>query len=74
MLLLVSADFFQKNLPGTLSECQTVWVQIRIDDLSGLIWVQSVCKGYQQTTEVAIGSTPQYLKNPFSCSTEYRSR
>ena len=33
--------------------CQTVWIQIRTDILSVLIWVQTVCKGYQQTTKVA---------------------
>ena len=53
--LLSSADFFQnqlfrKILSGTPSECQTVWTQIRTDILSVLIWVQTVCKGYQQTT------------------------
>ena len=32
--------------------CQTVWIQIRPDILSGLIWVQTVCKGYQQMTKV----------------------
>ena len=32
------------------SECQTDWIQIRTDILSGLIWNQSVCKGYEQTT------------------------
>ena len=26
------------------SGCQTVWIQIRPDILSGLIWVQTVCK------------------------------
>ena len=30
--------------------CQTVWIQNRPDILSGLIWVQTVCMGYQQTT------------------------
>ena len=45
--------FFQKNLSGIPSECQTVWIQIRPDILSGLIWVQTVCKGYKQATEVA---------------------
>ena len=50
---LLSADFFQnqlfwKILSGILSECQTVWIQIRPDILSGLIWVQTVCKDYQQ--------------------------
>ena len=53
-----SADFFQnllfqKIISGTLTECQTVWIQIRTDILSVLIWVQTVCKGYQQTTKVA---------------------
>ena len=32
------------------SGCQTVQIQIRPDILSGLIWVQTVCKGYQQPT------------------------
>ena len=35
------------------SRCQTAWIQIRPNILSGLIWVQTVCKGYQQTTKVA---------------------
>ena len=35
------------------SGCQTVWIQIRPDILSGLIWVQTVCKGHQQTPKVA---------------------
>ena len=30
-----------------------VWIQIRTDILSVLIWVQTVCKGYQQRTKVA---------------------
>ena len=39
MLFLSSADFFQnrlfrKILSGIPSECQTVWVQIRLDMLS----------------------------------------
>ena len=38
--------FFQ---PG----CQTFWIHIRPDILSVLIWVQTLCKGYQQTTRVA---------------------
>ena len=56
MLLLSSADFlqnklFQKILSGTLTECQTVWIQTT-DTTSVLTWAQTVCKGYQQTTEV----------------------
>ena len=30
-----------------------VWTQIRTDILSVLIWVQPVCRGYWQTTNVA---------------------
>ena len=49
MLLLSSADFFQNYIfrkisSGTLSECQIVWILIRTDILSVLIWVQTVCK------------------------------
>ena len=60
MLLLLSDNFFQnklfsknyffqKILSETLSECQTVKIQIRTDILSVLIGVQTVCKCYQQT-------------------------
>ena len=52
---LLLADFFQnklfeKILTGIKLERQTVWTLIRPDDLSGLILVQTVCQGYQQTT------------------------
>ena len=55
MLLLLAADFFQNSifeiiLSETLSECQTVWIQIRTDIGSVLIWVQTVCKALQQAT------------------------
>ena len=56
MLLLLSVDFFQKiNFSKKFfqehyQECQTVWIQIRIDVLSVLICVLTVCKGYQETT------------------------
>ena len=55
--LLSSADFqnelknIQKILSGTLSMCQMIWLQIRINILMVLIWVQTVCKGYQQMTK-----------------------
>ena len=52
---LSSANIFQKLLfwkilSGIPSECQAIWNQIRPDVLSGLIWVQTVCKGCQRTT------------------------
>ena len=44
-------NFFEKlSQESVPSECQTVWAQIRPDVLSGLIWVQTICKGYQQKT------------------------
>ena len=57
MFLLSSAGIFQNQLfqklrSGTLSECQTVWIQIRTDVLLVLIRVQTVCKGDQQTIQV----------------------
>ena len=52
---IASADFFKiifsKN-SGIPLGFQTVWIQIRPNILSGLIWVQTVCKGYQQMTLV----------------------
>ena len=44
--------FWKKKLSGIPSECQTVWIQIRTDILSGLILVQTVCKDCQLTTLV----------------------
>ena len=47
--ILSSADFFQNqlfieiNISGVPSECQIVWIQIRGDILTVLIWVQTVC-------------------------------
>ena len=42
--------FLKKNLSGISVECQAVWNQVMPDVLSGLIWVQFFCKGYQQMT------------------------
>ena len=44
---------FPKILSETLSECQMVWLQIRTEALSALIWIQTFCKDYQQMTKVA---------------------
>ena len=64
---LMSADFFQIQLfQKILSEistwCQTVWIQIRPDILSGLIWVQIVCKGYQQIYYMSLFSKERVKK------------
>ena len=48
LLTFVKVYLFQRILSGTLSECQTVWIQIRPDRMLGLIWVQTVCIDQQQ--------------------------
>ena len=53
-VILCQNNFFPKILSETLSECQTVRIQIRTDILSVLIWVQSICKCYQQTTKFIV--------------------
>ena len=45
--------FFGNDLSGISVECQAVWILNTPDVLSGLIWVQIVCKGNQQTTLVS---------------------
>ena len=64
-MMLSSADIFFKIslflvvafskmiFRGKSVECQAVWIQVMPDVLSGLIWVQIVCKGNQQTTLVS---------------------
>ena len=44
---------FHKTISGLPSKCQKIRIKIKPDDLLGLIWVQTVCKDYQQTTKVA---------------------
>ena len=57
MLWLSSADFISKLFFPKKSSRNTFrvlsGVQIRTDVLLVLIWVQTVCKGYQQATKVA---------------------
>ena len=52
MVLLLYANFFQKILSGIPSEGEKDWIQMMPNILLGLIWVQSVCKGYEQMTLV----------------------
>ena len=55
-MLLLTADFFKinfkiffnKNLSGKLSDCQTIWIQICCPDLS-----PNCLPSYQQTAKVA---------------------
>ena len=49
MLFCHQLIFLKKiSFPGIPLECQTVWIQIRTDIMSVLIWIQIVCKAYQQ--------------------------
>ena len=54
LLIYFKIIFFQKILSRTPSECLTVWYQINPNILSRLIWIQTVCKSYQQTTPVGL--------------------
>ena len=51
-MLFLHANLFSKLSFSKISfiQCQTVWIQIRPDILSGLIWVQTVCKSCHQKT------------------------
>ena len=50
LLTFFQIIIFFNSFGKTFSECQTVQIQIKTDILSVLIWVQTVCKGYQQAT------------------------
>ena len=70
---LPSADFFlnqlfQKTLSGIPTKCQTDWIQISLRILTSLIWFQTVCRRYQQTTLGGID-----LKCNWSASTSFNS-
>ena len=55
-VFLSSAFFFKINYFKEIfleyHQCQTYWIQFRPDIWSGLIWFQTVSKGYKQTTLV----------------------
>ena len=58
LCFLLSPDFFQNHLFGTIlsgisSECQTVWIQI-------------VCKSYQQRTTTLVGYKLKYVTFPWA--------
>ena len=44
LLTFFKIKFLQINRPGSPSECQTVWIQIKTDVLLVFIWVQTVCR------------------------------
>ena len=51
LLIFFKINFFRKIFQE-YHKCQTVWTLIRPRRIASLIWVQTVCKGYQQKTMV----------------------
>ena len=43
--------------------CQTVWTQIKPDMLSGLIWLQTVCKGYVHSVVIDLRAKSPFYVN-----------
>ena len=52
----LSSDFFcvKSMFSKKFSKCQTVWIQIRPNNLWGLIWVQTVCKGIDSADKASM--------------------
>ena len=68
-LSLCHIQLFECWIFSIPSGCQTDWVQMRPDILPGLIWVQTVCKGYQQIPKLPLAdkelNTEQLLDTGF---------
>ena len=67
MLTFFKTNFLQKILSGIPSEDEKDWIQIRSNILLGLIWVQSVCKGYEQMTLVGNELTLAFIMERHNC-------
>ena len=50
---IVKINFFKKLFQEYHQSVKTVWTHIRPNKMSGLVWVQTVCRVYQQTIKVA---------------------
>ena len=62
LLTVFKIKFFLKlNHPGPPSECQTVWIQIKIDIMLVFIRVQTVCKMLLADTGMQRVITGKYL-------------
>ena len=66
LFLLLSRFLQDKLLSGIRSECQIVWIKIRLNILSGLILAQTVCKDKVATSSIV--KTKLYLFNPYKPS------
>ena len=49
-LIFFKINFFEKFFQEYHQSVKKVWIQIRPEVMSGLIWVQTVCKSYQLMT------------------------
>ena len=61
LLIFFKINFFRKIISEIPSECQTDSFQVRPDISLGLIWIQFVYKGYEQTTLVDMEVKLHYL-------------
>ena len=64
LLIFFQNQLFWKPISGIQSECQTVRIRIRSDILSGLIWIQTVCKGFSRRL-IFISKSKSNSKNSF---------
>ena len=48
--MLLSSFKFRTKTTRKQSKCLSLWIKVRLDVLSGLIWVQTIFNGYQQKT------------------------
>ena len=46
------SQFCEKKFFQEYHRCQAVWIPIRPDGLSVLIWIQTVCRDYEQSGHV----------------------
>ena len=65
LLIFFQNQLFRKFISGIPSGCQTDWIQIRPNILSGLIWVQSACKGWE-IFSCFLSSADFFSKSTFS--------
>ena len=56
-----NSNFFSKNSFSEYHQCQTARNQIRPNKMSGLIWVQTVCKGYLSEYDTSKQSAQQCI-------------
>ena len=61
---------FSPKKSGVSSVCQTVWIQIRTDILSVLIWAKTVSKDYQQKAVASKELTNSFVRyrKPSKCA------